>query len=65
LIRSARERAHGHAGTQKLIDDEAPDAARCTRDEDGAGARHERHGQKSGRQGTADTRRDVRRNDLS
>jgi hypothetical protein len=30
LFRPARERAHGHVATQKLIDDETPDAARCT-----------------------------------
>src|SRR4029077_6988728 len=33
MFRPARKCAHGHAGTQKLIDDETPYAARCTGDE--------------------------------
>jgi hypothetical protein len=51
---SSRERAHGNAGAQKLIDDEMAHAARCTCYEDcvSTGARHEPRGYKRGRQRT-------------
>jgi hypothetical protein len=44
LIRPTRERAHRHAGTKKLVDDETPHAARGAGYEDLARrrARHER-----------------------
>jgi hypothetical protein len=34
VFRLARERANGHVATQKLVDDETPDATRCANHKD-------------------------------